>query len=135
MLQTGALDNDLSIQTDEHMGTKYLKDDQDPTFNVKKPPNDDLSKDGVSDKPPDASEEDPASILTLATQQSIAHKKRFNEEFAHLKGEHQSKMEACQKAQKDVQDQQEAQFATSLKAMKDLQLQMTALQAQQTLSQ
>jgi hypothetical protein len=30
-----------------------------------------------------------------------------------------------------MQDQQEAQLATSLKAMQDLQLQMSALQAQQ----
>jgi hypothetical protein len=41
-------------------------------------------------------------------------------------------MEACQRAQKEVQDQQEAQLATLLKAMEDLQLQMTALQAKQT---
>jgi hypothetical protein len=43
-------------------------------------------------------------------------------------------MEACQKAQKEVQDQQAAQLAASLKVMEDLQLQMTALQANQTLS-
>jgi hypothetical protein len=41
-------------------------------------------------------------------------------------------MEAHQMAQKEVQDQQAAQLAASLKAMEDLQLQMTALQANQT---
>jgi hypothetical protein len=42
-LQTGAPDDDLSIQTDEHTGIQYLKDDRDPTFNITKPPDDDLS--------------------------------------------------------------------------------------------
>jgi hypothetical protein len=48
-----------------------------------------------------------------------------------LKEEHQAKMEAHQKVQHEVQDQQEAQLATLLKAMQALQLQMLALQAQQ----
>jgi hypothetical protein len=39
---------------DEHLGTKYLKDDQDPTFNVMESPMDDLSKDGVAEEPLDA---------------------------------------------------------------------------------
>jgi hypothetical protein len=51
--------------------------------------------------------------------------------FAWLKEEHQAKMEAHQKAQQEVQDQQEAQLAALLKAMQDLQLQMSALQAHQ----
>jgi hypothetical protein len=51
MLHTGALDDDLSIQTDEQTGTQYFKDDQDSTFNVTEPPDDDLSKDGVADEP------------------------------------------------------------------------------------
>jgi hypothetical protein len=38
-------------------------------------------------------------------------------------------MEAHQKAQQEVQDQQEAQLAASSKTMQDLQLQMSALQA------
>jgi hypothetical protein len=59
-------------------------------------------------------------------------KNRFNKEIAWLKKEHQAEMEACQKAQKAVQDQQEAQLAASLKVMRDLQLQMMALRAQQT---
>jgi hypothetical protein len=57
-------------------------------------------------------------------------KNRFNKKIAWLKKEHQAEMEACQKAQKAVQDQQEAQLAASLKVMQDLQLQMMALQAQ-----
>jgi hypothetical protein len=52
--------------------------------------------------------DDAASLLTSATQQSIARKKQFHEEFAWLKAEHQAKMEARQKAQQEVQDQQEA---------------------------
>jgi hypothetical protein len=51
MLQTSALDDDLFIQTDEHTGIQYLKDDQDPSFNVTKPPDDDLSMDRVADNP------------------------------------------------------------------------------------
>jgi hypothetical protein len=31
-LQTSAPDDDLSIQTDEHMGIQYLMDDQDPSY-------------------------------------------------------------------------------------------------------
>ncbi len=73
--RTGALDDDLSIQTDKHTGTQYLKDDQDPTFNITKPLDNDLSKDGVADKPPAASEDDAASILTSAMQQFIVQKK------------------------------------------------------------
>jgi hypothetical protein len=48
-----------------------------------------------------------------------------------LKEEHQAKMEAHQKVQHEVQDQQEAQLAASLTAMQAMQLQMLALQAQQ----
>jgi hypothetical protein len=33
-----------------------------------------------------------ASLLTSATQQSIVHKKKFNEAFAWLKEKHQAKM-------------------------------------------
>jgi hypothetical protein len=73
--------------------------------------------------------DDAASLLTSATQRSIARKKKFKEEFARLKAEHQAEMEACQKAQQEVQNQQEAQLAASLKTMQDLQLQMSALQA------
>jgi hypothetical protein len=72
-----------------------------------------------------------ASLLTSTMQQSIARKKKINEAFAWLKEEHQAEMEAHQKAQQEVQDQQEAQLAASLNAMQDLQLQMSALQAQQ----
>jgi hypothetical protein len=78
--------------------------------------------------------DDAASLLTSATQRSIAHKKKFHEEFTWLKAEHQVEMEARQKAQhevQEVQDQQEAQLATSLKTMQDLQWQMSALQAKQ----
>jgi hypothetical protein len=128
-LQTGAPDDDLSIQTDEHMGIQYLMDDQDPTFNITKPPDNDLSTDRVADEPPATLDDDTASILASATQQSIAQKRQFKEEFACLKADHQAKMEAHQNALKEVQDQQEAQLAASLKVMEDLQLQMTALQA------
>jgi hypothetical protein len=62
------LDDDVTIHTDEHLGTKYLKDDQDPTFNVTESPMDDLSKDGVAEEPLDALEDDAASILTSAMQ-------------------------------------------------------------------
>jgi cell division protein FtsL len=48
--------------------------------------------------------DDAASLLTSATQQSIARKKKFQEEFARLKAEHQAEMEAHQKAQQEVQD-------------------------------
>jgi hypothetical protein len=88
--------------------------------------------DRVADEPLAILDDDAASILTSATQRSIAQKKQFEEEFAHLKADHQAKMEAHQMAQKEVQDQQAAQLAASLKAMEDLQLQMTALQANQT---
>jgi hypothetical protein len=57
-----------------------------------------------ADEPLAALDDDAASILTSATQRSIARKKRFEEEFAHLKADHQAKMEACQKAQKEVED-------------------------------
>jgi hypothetical protein len=74
--------------------------------------------------------------LTSAAQQSIVQKKQFNEEFAHLKADHQAEMEACQKAWKEVQDQQEAQLATLLKAMEDLQLHFDCLTGKtNTLSQ
>jgi hypothetical protein len=53
---------------------------------------------------PDVFEDDAASLLSSATQRSIAHKKRFNEEFAWLKEEHWAEMEACQKAQQEVQE-------------------------------
>jgi hypothetical protein len=88
--------------------------------------------DRIADEPPTALDDDTASILTSATQQSNARKRRFEEEFAHLKADHQAEMEARQKAQKEVQDQQEAQLAALLRAMEDLKLQMTALQAKQT---
>jgi hypothetical protein len=113
------------------MGIQYLKDDQEPTFNIESP-DDDLDMDRIADEPPTALDDDTASILTSATQQSNARKRRFEEEFAHLKADHQAEMEARQKAQKEVQDQQEAQLAASLRAMEDLKLQMTALQAKQT---
>jgi hypothetical protein len=99
------------------------------TFNITKPLDNDLSMDRVADKPPATLDDDTASILALAMQQSIVQKKQFEEEFACLKADHQAKMEAHQKALKEVQDQQEAQLAASLKVMEDLQLQMTALQA------
>jgi hypothetical protein len=49
MVQTGALEDDLFIQTDEHTGTQFLKDDRDPTFNIPTPPDDDLATDIVAD--------------------------------------------------------------------------------------
>jgi hypothetical protein len=131
-LQTGAPDDDLSIKTDEHIGIQYLNDDREPTFNITESPDDDLDMDRIADEPPTALDDDTVSILTSATQRSNARKRRFEEEFARLKADHQAEMEACQKAQKEVQDQQEAQLAASLRAMEDLKLQMTALQAKQT---
>jgi hypothetical protein len=75
-LQTGTPEDDLSIQTDEHTGTQYLKDDQEPsTFNITKSPDDDLAMDRVADKPPVALDDDMASILTSAMQQSNAQKR------------------------------------------------------------
>jgi hypothetical protein len=88
--------------------------------------------DRVADEPSATLDDNTAIILTSATQRSIAWKKQFKEEFARLKADHQAEMEARQKAVKVVQDQQEAQLAALLKAMEDLQLQMTALQAKQT---
>jgi hypothetical protein len=52
MLQTGAPDDDnLSIQTDEHMGIQYLKDDREPTFIITECPDYDLAMDRVTDEP------------------------------------------------------------------------------------
>jgi hypothetical protein len=114
------------------MGIQYLRDDREPTFNITESPDDDLDTDRVADEPLTALDDDTASILTSATQQSNVRKRRFEEEFARLKADHQAEMEARQKAQKEVQDQQEAQLAASLRAMEDLKLQMTALPAKQT---
>jgi hypothetical protein len=92
---------------------------------------DDSPKEFVMEDTLDVFADDAASLLTSATQRSIACKKKFNEAFTWLKEEHQAEMEARQKSQQEMQDQQEAQLATSLTAMQDLQLQMSALQAQQ----
>jgi hypothetical protein len=75
MLQTGAPDNDLSIKTDKHMGIQYLKDDREPTFNFTESMDDDLAMDRVADKPLTALDDDTASILTSAIQQSNARKR------------------------------------------------------------
>jgi hypothetical protein len=40
--------------------------------------------------------DDAVSLLTSATERSIAHTKKFNEAFAQLKEEHQAEMEAHQ---------------------------------------
>jgi hypothetical protein len=134
MVHTGALEDDLSIKMDEQPGTSYLYDNWDPTFNTTKSMMNDASEEGVTEKPPDSSEDNAASTNTLAMQHITIHKMRFEEELSHLKEEHRVELESFHAAQKEAQAhqvQQEAQFIDSLKEMQDLQLQMQALQAQQ----
>jgi hypothetical protein len=65
---------------------------------------DDSPKELVMEDTLEVFADDADSLLTSATQRSIARKKKFQEEFAQLKAKHQAKMEACQKAQQEVQD-------------------------------
>jgi hypothetical protein len=65
---------------------------------------DDSPKEVIMADIPDVFKDYAASLLTSATQQSIAHKKRFNEELAWLKEENQAEMGAHQKAQQKVQE-------------------------------
>jgi hypothetical protein len=53
---------------------------------------DDSLKDLVMEDTLDVFADDAASLLTSAMQQSIVHKKKFNEAFAWIKEEHQAKM-------------------------------------------
>jgi hypothetical protein len=77
---------------------------------------DDSPKDLLMKDTLDVLADNAASLLTSAMQRSMVRKKKFNEAFAWLKEEHPAKMEACQMAQQEVQDQKEAQLAASIES-------------------